>query len=316
MKLPNPIREAMKPFLIAIVLFVQTAENPVNAMGKDLMREYRDSGVIGEKKTTVTKPTSGIIISKASESLLTPLVIDGDALFGSEFGHEFRLRYSFRFACLGWKYRIAGYMTNPGKEESSGWIVDLQSPDDKTQVNVKLVDVAFGDAFRHPLTEEQIQRQRAAQEKLDRDYQRSEASGIRVMSRYTPPYPDPMNREERILAGKEVIGRLLGKGVDGYKLAEGSRIRFSSETVSKKEFVMGEADLDKASSKKKCIVWALNISGYRPKNEPDGRRGNTWVCLIVCDPSDFSAVGAKARRILETLRFAASDQNVYPDLRD
>jgi hypothetical protein len=109
---------------------------------------------------------------------------------------------------------------------------------------------------------------------------------------------------------------LLRKGVDSYRLAEGNQIKFSSEKVSNKEFVKGEAELHAAKLKKKCVVWALNISGYRLTNAPDERRGNTWVCQVISDPLDFSSVDAKAHTIVETLKFAASDQNIYEDLRD
>ncbi|HUK81922.1 MAG TPA: hypothetical protein VLZ12_04750, partial [Verrucomicrobiae bacterium] len=134
------------------------------------MKDYRDQGVIGEKKTRVAKPTSGVIISKASESLVTPFVAGDEALFGNEFGDLFRLRYSFRFACLGWRYNIEAYLTNPGQPERISSVVDLESPDKKTRVTVKLLDVALSAAFNHPLTEEQIQQQRSAQDKLDQKY--------------------------------------------------------------------------------------------------------------------------------------------------
>jgi hypothetical protein len=160
-------------------------------------------------------------------------------------------------------------LANPGKEESSGWIVDLESPDKRTRVHVKLVSVALSPAFSHPLTEEQIQQQRVAQDEQDREYQREEAVGIRVMSRYTPPYSDPLSREDR----------LLGRGVDGFKLAEGSPIEFSSEKVSNKEFVRAQADLYAGNVRKKCLVWALNLRGYRLKESPTERRASTWICL-------------------------------------
>jgi hypothetical protein len=64
------------------------------------------------------------------------------------------------------------------------------------------------------------------------------------------------------------------------------------------------------------VAWALNLSGYRLKNRPDERRSNTWVFEVVSDPADFPGVEAKAHRIVETLHFAANNQNVYPDLRD
>jgi hypothetical protein len=322
MKLPRIVRRVIRPILIVIVLFIQSTHIEVRAMGRkernteELMKNYRDSGVIGEKKTRVAKPNTGVRIYRGNESFVTPLVIGDEALFGSEFGNSYHLGYAFRFACLGWRYNIKAYLVNPGAEERISSPVDLESPDKKTRVNVKLIDVAFSAAFNHPLTEEQIQQQRAAQDKLDREYQRTEAIGIAVLSRYVPPYPDPLSHEERILAGKEVITRLLAKGVNGYKLREADQIRFSVEQVSGKKFVRGQANLYGANVQKKCVVWALNISGYRLKDAPDKRRGNTWVCQVISDPLDFLSVEAKAHRIIETLKFASGDQNVYPDLRD
>jgi hypothetical protein len=323
----NTTGKAMKLFLIAIVLLIQIAHNQVNAMGRrnidDLLKDRRDQGVVGEQKTRrpeaevkfFKETRSWIVSAKPGASLVTPLVVGDEALFGGVFVNYFQLGYAFKFACLGWRYDIKAYVTDRGEWGHISSPIDLESPDKKTRVHVKLVDVAFSDALTHPLTEEQIQQQRAAQEKLDREYQQSEASGIRVASRYVPPYPDPLGREERILAGKEAIGRLLGRG-DGYKLAEDGQIRFSSENISGKEFVKAEADVYAGNLKKKCVVWALNVSGYRLKAVPDERRANTWLCQVLSDASDFVSVEVRAHRILETLRFATGDQNIYPDLRD
>jgi len=284
---------------------------------KDLLPEYTDSGIIGEHKTRVAKPTPGpIFYYKAGASLVTPIVAGDEALFGGEFGGDFTLRYAFRFTCLGWSYNVTAYWLNRYTKYDSGWLVNLESPDKRTRVNVKIVDVPLSSSFYHPLTEEQIQQERAAQDRVDREDQKLEAEGIIVASRTKSPYPDPLNREERILAGKEVIRRLLDKGVEGSKVADVDKLNYTSETVAHKEFVRGEADFYRGTLKKKVVIWALNIGGYRLKDAPDERRAETWVCEVISDPTDFASVEGKAGGILETLKFPASDINIYPDLRD
>ena len=313
----NIISKAIKLFLTANLLLIpHNRANANDEAFRELMKDYRDQGVIGEKKTRVAKPTSGVAIYKTGESLVTPLVVGDEAVFGSEFGKSLTLRYGFRFACVHWKYDVAGYLTNHTKEDNVGWIVNLESPDKRTRVNVKLWDVTLSAAFDHPLTAEQIQQRDTEQGKLDSKYREDEAAGIKIASRYTVPYPDPLSGDERILAGKEVISRWVGKGIDSYEIGEGGQIHFSSEKVSNKEFVRGDLDLNKGNIKKKCVIWVLNLSGYRFKAVPDKRRANMWVCQVVSDPPDFSSIDIKAHRILETLRFAPNDQNVYPDLRE
>lgn len=252
------------------------------------------------------------------DSFVTPFVAGDEAEFGNKLGDHFELRYGFRFACLGWRYSVIGYMTNaiPFAEMQNERIVELESPDKKTRISTKLITVALSSAFSRPLTEWQIQEQTKAQAKLDLDYQRSEAIGIRVMSRSTAVYPDPLTRADRILAEEELIGRLLSGGADNFKLGEANQIRYETLTISNKEFVQGNAGVVTGNCSKQCVIWALNVSGYRWKDRPEERRAVFWVCEVISDASELTAIQAKARRIPETLEFSASDQNVYPELRD
>ena len=285
-------------------------------MGGDLLRDSRDAGVIGERKTRVAIPTSGVIFLREGESCVPPFVTGDEALFGGEFGGYFELRYAFRFACVGWTYDIKAYWLNPYTKEYNGWLVNLASPDKKVRVALEIVDTPLSASFSHPLTEDQIQEERAAQDTLDRDYQRMEAKGIGIGQRTRMPYRDPLNREERIRAEKEVIRGRLDKGVEGFKTADPEKITYTSETVGQKEFVRGEADVYKGTLKKKVAIWALNISGYRLKDAPNERRAETWVCEVVSDPLDFGSFEGKEGRILETLKFSAKDDNIYLDLRE
>ena len=196
--------------------------------------------------------------------------------------------------------------------------MDRQSdvPDRKTSVHTKILDLLLSVAFDHPLSEKQIQEECANQEKEDRDDQRMEAKGILIGSRAKIPYVDPLTTEERQLAAKEIIRGLLSKGVEGYQANDLEKLHYTVEPLGQKDFVKVEVDLSKGTMKKKSVIWALNIRGYRPKDTSDKRRVETWVCELVSDPLGFESVETKMAEILETLRFSGNDTDIYPYLRD
>jgi hypothetical protein len=233
------MKRITKLFVVFVFSLMVGTQGKVDAGEKNinvLLKDHRDQRIIGEPKTRVAAPTSGVLVYKsgkfyhAGESLVTPLVVGDEAFFGGSVIES--LGYTFKFACLGWKYDIKAYVTSTGEAVRVSSPVELDSPDKKTRVSVRLVDVGLAPAFVHPLTEAQVEQQRTAQVELDLDYQRTEAGGTHLASRYTMPYPDPLNHEERITASKELIVRLLEKGIDGCHVVDGAQIKFNTEQVS------------------------------------------------------------------------------------
>ena len=265
-----------------------------NARGDD-MADYRDSGVIGEKKTTTgevttTHPSGATITSlTGGRKTITPVVNDDVAYF------DLNGDYSFHFSCPNWKYKIESFWSNPdANQERTGFSVALIPSQESSFIEVKELDIILQSPLNtEPTTEELNSIQRNG-------YVES-----------------PLQGEERNLAAKQSIQWIINNGLDGYFFNNNEHVEFSVQSLGNKEFIKAELNvLSKGESgTQKCTIWALNERGYRFRNGNNLRRVETWVCLVISNGSDFSDFVSQAKMIPETLEFN-SGRNVYSDLKN
>lgn len=284
-------------FVIALITFIiLVCCNLSKAMGGgDYLKELRDSGVIGEKKTVEDpriashcNPKTGAIsnVYRRGSSLVTPRVIGDMVYFGLDPyspNSRSQLGYSFMSKCMGWKYDIKAYWSSADvTEERTGFSVSLESPDDKTFIDIKYIDIPVIPPLSTPATQEQL--------------------NILQTQTYVEA---PFVGEERILAAQQAIKWLLTKGSDNYEISKDYAINFSTEKIGNKEFVRAEADVfsKEENVMKRSVVWALNDRGIRLQSMENVRWMETLICQVVADESDYLSAAAKAHMILETLKF-------------
>ena len=270
-----------KYFFIAFAIFVNLfCIKLTNAISDD-MRTYRDSGVIGEKKTTKEakiyrdKITGATYQFHKHGTFVTPRVVGDTAYFNLSYDYAFYLK------CLNWKYTLKAYWFsgNVG-EERIGFSVNLASPDKKTFIDVKEIDVPVNSSLAPLLTQEQL--------------------NILKSQSYVE---DPFVGNERVLASQQAVKWILDKGLDGYGVMNDKSIKFTLDHAGDKEFVRTEIDVfsKKENITKKYVVWALNLRGYRLKRDEKVRRMYTLLCQVTTDSSNYLSSVANAQMILETL---------------
>ncbi len=289
-------------FVIAFIVFpCLLCFDLANAMGSgDDLKMDRDSGIIGEKKTIdgekqYYEESTGITYhTRKRGTFVTPKVIGDTAYLGSyQNDHPTSLGYSFRLACLDWRYNIIAYWSSPAvTEERIGFSVDLISPDKKILINIKELDIPIRGSLATSPTQEQL-----------------DAFQLKGY------VEDPFIGNERILAAQQAIKWILDNEHDEYNVTEDMPIKFASEQIGNKVFVKVETDIfsKKENVIKKCIIWALNYRGSRLKGEENVRWMETWTCRLISDTSNYSSALDKMYGILETFKFD-NGRNVYPDL--
>lgn len=283
--------------LIALIIFVNLScsylasvmESPTN------LKMYRDTGLIGEKKTTQGKKAyynrSTGMTNYVYEmgNLVTPEVIGDVAYFNLNYD------YSFNFKCLNWKYNLKAYwFSGDVGEERIGFLASLVSPDKKTFIDVKEIDVPVKLSLATVLTQEQLN-----------------------MLQSQSYVEDSFVGDDRILAAQQAIQWVLDKNLDGYEIASDGPIKFTSEQINNKVFVRTEIDVfsKKENITKKCVIWALNLRGYRLKRNENVRRMETWICQVISDSSVYPDIVFKARMIPETLDLNPA-RNVFPNMKE
>jgi len=255
-------------------------------MGDD-MKLNRDTGVIGEKKTTHGRRESydqktGITYVRHKSSFVTPVVVGDTAYFDLDV-------YKFNFSCLGWPYSLQAYWS--GVNGASGWDVNanragffvrLESPDENTIIETIEVDIPVDAPLLTTATPEQAQ--------------------ALHHQTYTE---DPFLGEERFVAAQQAITWVLKQGLLKYQAITDTPLRFMVEPIGEHTFVKTEVEVidQKAQVTKKCVLWALNLRGYRLQGAEDIRKMETWICSIIGDAPDHASLAAKARMVLETLTF-------------
>ncbi len=268
-------------FFIALIIFVKLfCVELTSAIGDDY-KTYRDSGVIGEKKTLEEAKIYRDKITRATYqfhkhgTFITPRVISDVEYFNLNYD------YSFDFKCLNWKYNLKAYwFSGDVGEDRTGFLASLVSPDKKTVIDVKEIDVPVNLSLATVLTQEQL--------------------NILQSQSYVE---DPFIGDDRILAAQQAIQWVLDKNLDGYAVTSDGPIKFTLEQINNKVFVRTDVDVfsKKENITKKCVIWAVNRRGYRFKDEENVRRMYTWICQVISDSSVYPDIVLKARMILETL---------------
>lgn len=267
-------------FFIALIIFVNLFCTKLTSVMGDDLRTHRDSGVIGEKKTIEEakiyrdKITGATYQFHKHGTFITPRVIGDVAYFNLNYD------YSFNFKCLNWKYNLKAYWSSADAEERTGFLASLVSPDKKTVIDVKEIDVPVNLSLATMPTQEQL--------------------NILQSQSYVE---DPFVGDERILAAQQAIQWVLDKNLDGYEItSDGRPVKFTIEHINNKDFVKTEINVfsKKENITKKCVIWALNRRGYRLR-DANIRRMYTWICQVISDPSVYSDIAFKARMIPETL---------------
>lgn len=295
------IDKIIKRVILVFVFLVFFGFNLASAMeSATSMKDSRDTGIIGERKTiqgekVYYEESTGITYHvRKRGTFVTPQVIDDIAYFGSyQQGYPTSLGYSFRLSCLNWKYSIVAYWSSPDvTKERVGFSVDLESPDKKTAIYIKEVDIPVSGVLATFPNQKQL-----------------DALQLKTY------VEDPFLGDERILAAQQAIRWILDRERDNHE-ARDSSISFTSEQIGNYVFVKTEADIfsKKENVIKKCVIWALNFRGARLKKNESIRWMETWICRVISDPSNYSSAMAQARTIIETFKFD-SGRNVYPDLK-
>jgi hypothetical protein len=253
----------------------------------DEMKLHRDSGVIGEKKTVQgekdSKDASTGIIYRVHRrgTFATPQVI-GDVAYVGSARYPTTLGYGFRFNCLGWRYQIQEYWFNangtPNPDVTAdrvGFWTRLESPDHSIIVETKIVsiDIPLAGPLATLPTPEQVQL-----------IQRQGDVG------------DPLIRENQLAVAQQAVTWLVNQGWEEYHVVTDAPLRFTADQASEKTFVRTEFEvLDrKTQAPKKCVMWALNLWGFRLGKD-------TWIGYVIGD-ADYASLAGKVRMILETLK--------------
>lgn len=289
------LRQISRNFIIVLIVLISLFYCRLGGAMEnldDVLKWDRDAGIIGEKKTIYTDYDNfavKIYRDVKKGTTVTPKVINGIAYFGLNGG----LGYTFNLNCLDWRYNIKAHWSSPDvKEERTGFSVNLESPDKKTFISTKEIDIPA----RPPLSTPTKQNQ----------YDTIQLKGY---------IEDPFVGDERILAAQQTIRWILDKELDTYRV-RGDSIEFTSEQIGNYVFVKTEVELFFKNEEiiKKCMIWALNFRGARLKNNENVRWMETWICQIISDSLNYASNIVKAHVILETFKFD-SGRNIYPDLK-
>lgn len=165
-------------------------------------------------------------------------------------------------------------------EERIGFLASLLSPNKKTVIDVKEIDVPVNLSLATVLTQEQLN-----------------------LLRSQSYVEDSFVGDDQILAAQQAIQWVLNKNLDGYEVSNDEPVEFTVEHINNKDFVKTEINVfsKKENVTKKCVIWALNRRGYRFAEEANIRRMYTWICQVISDSSINSDISP--RMILETLDF-------------
>lgn len=258
-------------FIAIFVLFNLFCIKLPNAISDD-MRAYRDSGIIGEKKTiqevkTTHYKNTGITYQNyKGRSFVTPIVDGNIAYFNVNY------EYAFSFKCINWEYSLKAYWYNGDVgEERTGFALNLISPEENAIIDIKEIDVPVISSLATRPTEEQL----------------------RIL-RSQSYVEDPVIGEDSILAAQQAIRWIL-KNEHGFSGNE--PIQFIKEQKNNKIFVKAEIDI----GLKKCTIWALVRRGYRLENDANKRRMYAWICKVITNSSVDS--NNQMQMIFETLDF-------------
>ena len=286
---------AIKNLVLTFITFIGLlCFDLANVIGSEAdLKMYRDSGIIGEKKTLQSEkvyhePKTGSTFRFLNKgTFATPKVIDGVAYF------DLNGDYKFKFECIDWKYSIMAHWSSPDVTiERVGFSVTLESPGKETIIELKNLDIPVSGSLSTPINQEQLD-----------------------ALQFKTYVEDPLIGDERILAAQQAIKWILNKGLDGYEVANGMPIKFTSEDIGNKLFIKAEIDIfsQKERILKKCVIWALNYRGSRLKRKENVRWMETWTCQLITNSSNYSSSVAKTYMILEALKFD-DGRDVYPDL--
>ena len=278
-----------RPWSVAVPIMVMcvVGSGVTRAMG-DEMKLHRDSGVIGEKKTVQGEKhsydTSTGITYRVHRrgTFATPQVIGDVAYLGSA-RYPSTLGYGFKFNCLGWQYDIREYWfgadgtPNPDvTTDRVGFWIRLESPDKTTTVETKIVDIDI--PLTGPLailpTPEQVEL-----------LQRQGDVG------------DSFIREKQLAIAQQAMTWLVNQGWKEYRVLRDAPLRFTADQVGGKTFVRTELEVldQQTQTPKKCVMWALNLWGFRLGKE-------TWICYVIGDTPDYASLAAKVHVVLESLK--------------
>ena len=281
----NLVRTLAVGVLLAMTSVVGTGVTC--AMG-DEMKLHRDSGVIGEKKTVRGEKHSydastGITYRVHGQgTFATPQVIGDVAYFGSA-RYPTTLGYGFRFNCLGWRYQIREYWFNadgtPNPEATAdrvGFWIRLESPDKTSTVETKIIsiDMPLAEPLATLPTSEQVELM-----------QRQGEVGNSLI------------REKQLAIAQQSVMWLVTRSWQEYHLLTDTPLHFTIERIGEKTFIKTEFEVLTQESQvpKKCVMWALNLWGYRLGKD-------TWVCYVIGEAPDYESLAAKVHMILETLQ--------------
>lgn len=273
---------------IVSTLIMLSFYNELYAMGGKFENMNKDKGVIGDKRTRAEKKvyydqkrdTTYIFPSK-NRTFVTPVVIDDVAKF------KFDGEYAFDFLGIGWSYRVQSGCLDIEQKNRLGWVVELQSPDKKDIIATKELDLPAEYSLNTVPTEE-------------------------VVSVLPKAAKDPFIGEERILATKQAIRWVLSNDLGNYSVINNATINYATEIISNKEFVKTEVDISDGSRIRKCIIWGINLWGYR--NKPEERKMIVLMIRVITEPDNLSSALSKAHTILKTLSFK-NNQCAYSDLK-
>ena len=207
--------------------------------------------------------------------------------------------YKFNFKNgLGWPYRLQAYWSGadgtPHPDVTAdrvGFWVQLESPDKTTTIQTQEVDIPVTASLTAPLTPAQLE----------------------VLQHQTY-VEDPFIGEERLLATQQAVTWLVEKNWKEYRLSPDTPLRFTVERIGENTFVKTEFEVlaQETQATKKCVMWALNLRGYRLKGTEYIRGMETWICYVIGEAPNYQNLAGQARMILETLAF---NRLISEDLR-
>jgi len=197
--------------------------------------------------------------------------------------------YNFNFKGLGWPYRLQAYWSGadgtPHPDVTAdrvGFWVQLESPDKTTVIQTQEVDIPVTASLTTPLTPAQLE----------------------VLQHQTY-VEDLFIGEERLLAAQQALTWLVEQGWREYRALTATPLQFTIEQIGDKTFVRTELEVVTKGTQatKKCVLWALNLRGYRLKGTENIRGMETWICWVISAVPDYQDLAGQARTILETLAF-------------